>query len=105
MAQHSTATGQSSQSIKQRMLLKSDRIFQGCYLPEGRHDSGVKRLHSAAGQATASKPSKGSASQTATQVETPYLMPRCFLWAKLHALIPKATVPAVMSTWPLCWAE
>ena len=51
MAQHHAAAGHPPASIKQKMLLRTHKISTGTNLPAGRHDSGVKRLRSAAGQA------------------------------------------------------
>ena len=56
MAQFKAAAGQSYKSIKAQLLLQAKHILETVYLPADRHQSGVTRLHSTAGQATPSKP-------------------------------------------------
>lgn len=51
MAQFKAASGQSPDEIMAQMLLQTKHILEAVYLPAHRHQSGVKRLRSAAGQA------------------------------------------------------
>ena len=54
-SQYKLASGQPKSAIKQDMLIKGSDVLE-LYLAAGRHDSGVKRLRTAAGQALASLP-------------------------------------------------
>lgn len=44
MAQHRAAAGETHSQIMQRMLITTPAILTNHYLPEGRHDNGIKRL-------------------------------------------------------------
>ena len=44
MAQHMQATGHNKDEILGRMLIKTAEVLDGCYLPSGRHQSGVQRV-------------------------------------------------------------
>ena len=73
MAQHRTDQGESQSSVQKIMLLKSAAIMKNRYLPKGRHNSGVKRVRSFAGQATPAMPPEAVACQQTMPVVLQHL--------------------------------